>query len=141
MVRALAGMGANQYYPVFVLMLGVCLGCNLGEAPHAEAQLKSSNQMKELILSIRNYREVNGQWPDSISDVKPLLTDTHLDMLMSNPVTGDIPGYEYVKPTYEADLETTVILYQLRNRQRATDLPAGYADNRVAEIGSSGSQN
>lgn len=124
-----------------LLIVTAFVGCGLNQAPHAEATLRSSNQMKDLILAIRNYREVNeDQWPEQLSDVRSL-TDTSFDVLMRNPITGDNPGYEYVPPPENADLETTVILYQLQNGQRATDLRVGYADGHVAEIDSSGTEN
>jgi hypothetical protein len=123
MTRLFGGNNKAGVHFVCVVLLSICVGCDLGHAPQAEARLRSSNQMKELILGIKCYRDVNdGQWPNGLSDIKPFLTDTHFNVLMSNPITGDIPGYEYVKPTDEVDLKTTVVLYQLRNGQRATDL-------------------
>ena len=121
---------------LFAIAMSICMfvGCGLDNAPSAKAQLDSSNQMKELILAARLYHDSNNdQWPDKLSDVATL-TETGLDQLMKNPITGDNPGYEYVKPEDGADLKTTVILYQLRNGQRATDLKVGYADNRVTEL-------
>jgi len=97
--------------------------------------LKSSNQMKELMLGIMNYRSVNEeQWPEDLSDIEVLISEVDFEQLMSNPVTGDNPGYEYVKPSDNADPTTTVILYQLRGGQRATDLQVGFADNHLSEI-------
>ena len=118
----------------FLLLMIHCIGCGVTQAPHAEATLRSSNQMKELILGIRNYHAVNNsQWPEQLSDVKQF-TETDFDVLMSNPITDDIPDYEYVKPGDDANIATTVILYQLRGGQRATDLRVGYADGHVAEL-------
>ncbi len=119
-----------------LLGLAICVSCGLGQAPQAEAQLKSSNQMKELMLGIMNYRTVHdGRWPDNLSEIEGLMSGTNFEQLMSNPVTGDNPGYEYVKPSDSADPATTVILYQLRGGQRATDLRVGFADNHLSEIG------
>ena len=117
--------------------LATCVSCGLDQAPQAEAQLESSNQMKELMLGIMNHRTVNdGRWPEELSEIEGLLPDRNFEQLMSNPVTGDNPGYEYVEPSDGTDPATTVILYQLRGGQRATDLRVGFADNHLSEIGS-----
>ena len=121
---------------IFAIAMSICtfVGCGLDNATQAKAKLDSSNQMKELILAVRNYHASNDdQWPDKLSEIAAF-TDTSFEQLMKNPVTGSDPGYEYVKPEDGADLKTTLILYQLRNGQRATDLKVGYADNRVAEL-------
>ena len=115
--------------------LAICIGCGLDRAPRAEAMLKSANQMRELMVGIMNYRSVNEeQWPEDLSEIEGLISDVDFEQLMSNPVTGDNPGYEYVKPSDSADPATTVILYQLRGGQRATDLQVGFADNHLSEI-------
>lgn len=121
---------------LFAVAMSICtfVGCGLDNAPQAKAQLDSSNQMKELILAVRLYHDSNDdQWPDKLSEVATL-TETSFDQLMNNPITEDNPGYEYVKPEDGTDLKSTVILHQLRNGQRATDLKVGYIDNRVAEL-------
>ena len=121
---------------LFAIAMSICtfVGCGLDNAPQAKAQLDSSNQLKELILAVRLYHDSNDdQWPDKLSEIA-MFTEEGLGQLMENPITGDNPGYEYVKPEDGADLKTTVVLYQLRNGQRAADLKVGYADNRVAEL-------
>ena len=107
-------------------------GCS---APKAEAVMQSSNQMKELILGLHDYQASNGDWPQTLEQIREM-TDTDLDVLMKNPVTGDDPGYEYVPPAVDADPATTVVLYQLRDGQRDTTLRVGYADGSVASPGS-----
>ena len=105
----------------FAVAMSICtfVGCGLDDAPQAKAQLDSSNQMKELVLAVRLYHDSNdGQWPDKLSEIAAF-TETSFDQLMKNPITGSDPGYEYVKPENGADLKTTVILYQLRDGQRA----------------------
>ena len=49
------------------------------------------------------------------------------------PVTDDDPGYEYVKPADDADLPTTIVLYQLRDGKRDETLAVGYGDSAVRE--------
>lgn len=124
-----ASLKAGAAIAVSVIMMPVT-GCG---APAAEAVLQSSNQMKELILAIRNYEDVHEGWPDSLDQVGNLV-DSDLNVLMQNPITGDNPGYEYVPPSADSDPSTTVILYQLRDGRRDTNLRVGFADGRVAEL-------
>jgi len=57
---------------------------------------------------------------------------------MKNPLTGDDPGYLYVKPpagVLESSLvQRVVMLYQLRDGQKAEDLPVGYAAGSTGPI-------
>lgn len=116
------------YLLLCVLFVG--FGC---DAPHAEARVQSSNQMKELILGVRNYHIINDEWPDDLGQVRELV-DSSFDDVMRNPITGDDPGYEYVRPSADADPATTVILYQLRDGQHDTSLRVGFADGHVGEF-------
>ncbi len=54
-----------------------------------------------------------------------------LAALMKKPLTGDDPGYEYVKPADGAPAETTVIRYQLRDGKRDESLPKYYLSGVV----------
>ena len=114
-------------------------GCGLQRAPLAGKKAKSWNQMKALITGIILYRDSNdNEWPEELAQARELLEGDHLDFdeLMHNPVTGDNPGYEYVKPPPDADPKTTVILYQLREGRRDTTLRVGFADGHVSTSGS-----
>jgi hypothetical protein len=66
--------------------------------------------------------------------VKKDLTDTDFEERMINPVTGDNPGFEYVKPSADANPKITVVLYQLRDGLRATDLRVGFGDGHLSEM-------
>jgi hypothetical protein len=59
--------------------------------------------------------------------------------LMKNPLTGDDPGYEYVKPKGNLNDKRfdsqQVILYQLRGGKRDTSIKVGYADASVRMLG------
>lgn len=124
----------QQLLTMGLTVLAAFIGCELDSAPHAEARLQSSNQMKELLLGIALYRSANeGEWPEELGDVRHF-TDTSFAELMHNPITGDEPGYEYVSPPTDADPETTVILYQLRDGQRDAELRVGFASGRVSQL-------
>jgi hypothetical protein len=53
--------------------------------------------------------------------------------VFTNPITGENPGYEYVKPADDAPAHT-VVIYSLRGGQRDLKQPMGYADGHVGKI-------
>ena len=53
---------------------------------------------------------------------------------MLNPLTGDNPGYEYVKPTQPPGFPTEIMLYQLRNGVRDLDFSVGLTNTSVQEV-------
>ncbi len=57
--------------------------------------------------------------------------------LTANPLTGDNPGYEYVKPKDDAPSATTVVLYQLRGGKRDETLKVAFKDGSVRDAKSS----
>ena len=107
------------------LAVGV-LGCD-GRA----TALLSSSHMASLSKAIQYYRTEKGEWPDRLEQVKPYADG--FATLVANPLTGDSPGYEYVKPT-GGPLSDHVILYQLRGGTRDTTLNVGYADGSVRRL-------
>ena len=81
-------------------------------------------------LASHMYHSQNGAWPETLDDLNPYLEGS-LAALMVNPVTGDNPGYEYVKPEDDEPSPEVVWIYQLRNGSRDMSLPMGYADGSV----------
>ncbi len=98
--------------------------------PRGESQI----HMNKLQLALYEYAKANdGQWPDSLEEIKDSVGgDQAFQQLMTNPVTGDNPGYEYVKPEgnpEDADYDPhQLVLYQLNNGQRDPSLESGYSD-------------
>lgn len=82
------------------------------------------------------FRSKEGMWPTNLEEVAPF-TEV-FDELITNPVTGDYPGYEYVMPKDSPNSATAIVLYQLRNGQRDLTLNALYGDGHVGSV--SGSQ-
>ena len=83
---------------------------------------------------VKSWKTNELEWPDNLEQVKPLMEEADTDWLL-NPITGDDPGYEYVKPT--GDLTnvhdaTTVLLYQLRDGERDLDLQVCFRDHYVS---------
>lgn len=135
-----------------LVLLGVSAGFAVRIYRHVQArrEMQSSSQMK-LILSVlgRFASEHRGEYPDTLDAIKPYLANVDLlyfpfveslefDSLMTNPLTGDMPGYDYIKPDLldipDNQIDRTVVLHQLRKRQRADDLPVGLASGSVRRI-------
>lgn len=115
------------------LLVGLCGCSNPAE--------DSRQQMHKLQAAMMEYADKHdGQWPDSLEQIKDDLGgDAAFNELMTNPLTGEFPGYEYVKP--EGQLSDSgnwqqVILYQRREGQRDTSLKVGYADGAVRPLDS-----
>ena len=103
----------------------------------------SRQQMHKIQLALMEHAEANGgEWPERLDTVSDNLKggDAIFRELLKNPVTGDDPGYEYVKPEGKLDGpgfdSQQVILYQLRDGKRDTSLKVGYADGSVRPLGS-----
>src|SRR3982750_3660499 len=67
----------------------------------------SNLNLKQLTLALISYHAAHQEWPDSLEQLKPFIEesgpgaagrDASFSALMTNPLTGDKPGYEYVKP-------------------------------------------
>ena len=92
------------------------------------------NNMKQIVLALLQHYEEKQQWPDGLDELLPALENNRA--VFENPVTGDNPGYEYVKPSgslEEIKSAETIVLYQLRNGQRDASLAAAYLDGQVPE--------
>jgi hypothetical protein len=118
---------------LLIAVLFVSPLCSKARPRHYKAQTEL--RMRNLLWAILEYHEANGnQWPDELDFVEEYLGGFELREMIHNSITGDIPGFEYVKPTGNSDPATTVILYQLRDGRRDTSLSVGYADGSVREV-------
>jgi hypothetical protein len=88
--------------------------------------------MKQLAVMVVVYESENGALPDRLDQLKQYASDEGWDDLITNPVTGDKPGYEYVKPA--TDSANAVILYQLRGGKRNLTLAVAYANGSVSVL-------
>lgn len=115
-----------------VAMLAIsAVGCGGGDAAN---NMESMQQLKGLVKGVLNFHESKAAYPDSLDDLTAM--DSSLTSLLANPLTGDNPGYEYVKPVDEsAGMSQTVVLYQLRGGKRDETLPVAYLDGSVRPIG------
>jgi hypothetical protein len=118
-----------------VAFLVLIAGCS-----NSNTAFQSSDNLKQLSRALIAYNAANNAWPVTLEQVKPLIGQkTELGVigdgkdyaaLTANPLTGDKPGYEYVKP---ADASIVIFLYQLRNGKRDTSLPVAFSDGSVRE--------
>lgn len=135
-VRIMSGNGLCGLVLAAFVALAVS-GCS-----DARQEMASGNNLKELSCAIIKYHADNKSWPDSLGDVKPLIgkegplgvigKGKDFAALTTNPLTGDNPGYEYVKPP--ADVKSsaaTIVLYQLRGGKRDATLPVAFLDGSV----------
>jgi hypothetical protein len=130
MVKATSRLRARFLLFVVLTIVATTLGCG-------DASEDSRQQMHKLQSGLMSYADKHqGEWPDSLDQIKEEVGgEATFNELMTNPLTGANPGYEYVKPDAKsADFgmgSTTVVLYQLRDGQRDTTLKVGFADGRV----------
>jgi hypothetical protein len=101
----------------------------------------SRHNMHKLQIALLEYADKkNGEWPDRLDQIKEDVGgEAAMAKLMKNPLTGDDPGYEYVKPKGNLNDKRfdsqQVILYQLRGGKRDTSIKVGYADASVRMLG------
>lgn len=119
---------------LFCLMVMVISGCGASEGAK---KTQSNNNMKQILLACFIYQGNNDNaWPDNLDDLKGNgIDDADWNALTINPINGEYPGYEYIKPKDSASPSTTVVLYQLDDGQRDMSLAVGYADASVREPG------
>lgn len=122
-------------YSLFVASFVVSLcGCgNVTAARDAAKATQSAAQMKQLGLGLVNYRDTYKKWPENFDKIASFTEGKEgLAKLLVNPITGDNPGYEYVKPTdKDADLTKTIVIYQLRDGKRDESLQVLYGNASV----------
>lgn len=116
--RALAVMGLMASAVVFT-------GC---DRRSSREHVTSRMAMKGLLLAVLSYQDQHKQWPDKQDDVKSIVGAGTFEKVMKNPITGDKPGYEFVKPAEENPASSTIVLYQLRGGKRDASLDVGRAD-------------
>lgn len=122
-------------FPFPLLLIATCAllagGCGGGEAKKA---LESTINLRQLTMAVMTYETSNGSWPENLEQLKA--ADATVTSLMTNPLTGDNPGYEYVKPEGEltAGRTNTVVFYQLRGGERDESVAVAYLDGSVRTL-------
>ena len=119
-------------------VVGVC-ACCLVLAGCGDPEAASTDHIELLGLHVRDYHDKYGKPPEALAELEEFFgSQQQYDSTMNNPLTGDDPGYLYVKPpagVMDSSLSHRVVmLYQLRGGQKAEDLPVGYADGRAGPV-------
>jgi hypothetical protein len=124
-----------------LVSLVLFVACTVGCGNRAELERQSIQNMEDLGGAIYEYYDFEkqatgeGKYPESL-DLKEFQEDVGgpevFKQIMMNPLTGDSPGYEYVKPPDGTPLTADlIILYQLRNGHRDVTLDAFALDGTV----------
>ena len=106
----------TRSFAMLTVSLGVCagmLGCE-------SSKDKSISHMRSLCIAIVEHGIKHDAWPEDLSALKGIDAG-----ILENPLTGDNPGYEYIKPVgiKPNDVNSQwILLYQLRGGQRAENL-------------------
>jgi len=122
-------------FAVIFLFIVCFAGCGAMEnARNAARNAESINNMKKIRFSLLQLNDENHNWPTEISEIKSVFeNDSEYNEVMTNPITGDNPGYEYVQPQEGFDPSTTIVLYQLRGGTRDKSLSVTYADGSIRQ--------
>ncbi len=108
-------------------------------ADKRRARAPSTANMREFQSAFSRWRhsEERDEFPASLEEFREGGYVSDLDAIMRNPVTGDEPGYLYVKPDKPySELEnpwTTPILYELKNGRVDPDGAVLYANGRLRQ--------
>ncbi len=108
-----------------VLLVVSTIGCG----NRSELESQSNENMEKLAAAVWEYRDADGVYPENLDDStyqEDVGGPEVFQYLMKNPLTGDDPGYEYVKPPDDTPLSASdvIIIYQLRDGHRDTTLPS-----------------
>ncbi len=100
---------------------------------------QSTANLEALALRLRDFQDLHGKLPDAIDQLGELFADeAEYARTMRNPLTGDDPGYAYVKPPAgvigSSLARRVVVLYQLRGGERAEDLAVGFASGDAGPL-------
>ena len=98
----------------YMLGLGLLAIIAIGSSGCGSGQkgIDTMDNLKQLSMALIKYHDNNKAWPEKLDEVKPLIGKEgplgvighgkDYAALTANPLTGDNPGYEYVKPKDDA---------------------------------------
>lgn len=97
--------------------------------------------MKQILLTIQLYNNANrGKMPDTLEKLRSVDEPdrdgvSHFDEMLTNPLTGERPGYIYVKPANTVqeikDAYRTPILFEAKDGKPDPNGARGFADWEV----------
>ena len=99
----------------------------------SKAEIATRDNMHKIHGAFMDYQEDNDDaFPATLDDLRPYVDN--FDQFMTNPITGDNPGYQYIPPPTNDEefiAADTVIVVQLRNGAPDESLRKLYADGVV----------
>ena len=111
----------------------------LNSARTQATHVQSMSNIKQICLAIYMYAEGhNGQLPNSLDDLKPVLGEETFKRVMKNPITGDDVGYTYEKPAEKmVDVKKPSeqqIIFELKDGKKCESGNIGFADGHVERV-------
>ncbi|MEM1109793.1 MAG: hypothetical protein AAGH99_13995 [Planctomycetota bacterium] len=92
--------------------------------------LASANHMRQIGIALMQYTDQNrGRFPESLLELRGVMPQ--IEQLMTNPRTGDRPGFIYEPPAPGSDPSRTPVLYESLNGQKDPNGAVLYGDGSV----------
>ncbi|MCC7193015.1 MAG: hypothetical protein IT444_09575 [Phycisphaeraceae bacterium] len=114
--------------------VGTVIGPAIRNARAAAKATSSMSNMRQLSVAIQTYMADNdGAYPAKLDDLSKYVNGQEgLKALLTNPRTGEYPGYGYAQPPDPKTADaTTVLLWELKGGKADPDGAKAYADGRV----------
>ncbi len=91
--------------------------------------LVSANNMRQIGFALQSYlNDHRGSFPDSLLDLRPYAP---IEQLLTNPRTGDNPGFIYEPPAPGANPATTAVLFESFNGAKDPTGAVLYANGNI----------
>jgi beta-lactamase regulating signal transducer with metallopeptidase domain len=102
----------------------------------AAQSAQTMNQVQQLLIGVITYSaNHDGKLPDKLEDLKDMMGgDDAFKKLMTDPKTGAIPAFIYVKPAEkmsQINTSNTKIIFEMKEGRKADSGIIGFADGHV----------
>jgi len=102
----------------------------LRDAKSQAQGIVSANHMRQIGIGLQAYLDQsNGRFPENLLELRSVLPQ--LDQLMTNPRTGDRPGFIYEKPTPGVVPSRVPVLFESLGGQKDPDGAVMYGDGSI----------
>ncbi len=148
--RYLGTLAFRCLIALFVIGLPILGGCGAYQRyDEARKGLAATLRMRWFAVAVLEYKKKNGEYPDDLKSLEPLFGtnkgaedmkrtlkslketfgEVSFEEMFENPLTGDNPGFEYVKPVNPTP--DTPVIYMLKDGERQTDAKIGYFNGSI----------
>lgn len=115
--------------------VGAAMGPALVTARESAKRTMSMSNMRQLLVAMNVYaNDYSGAFPAKLDDLVKYVGggEGGFKHLLTNPVTGEYPGYGYQQPTDPKTAgATTLVLWELKGGKADPDGAKGFADGHV----------